>query len=174
LNRVEEFVRRSLGLAGVAGLALLAGSFAFYMGGVRPAAEEALALREQLARAAPPRGPARPADAEEAFARFYGYFGAPAEALEALGAVFEAAAREGVSLDSGEYRLSRERGSRLHRYQIVLPAKGSYRAVRRFVARALNEVPGLALDDLALRRETVASAVVEARVQLTLYLRDAK
>jgi hypothetical protein len=172
MKRLQRLLERSLGPAGVLGLALLAGCLAFYWGGVRPLAGEVAALRaelEQVAGNARREGP-RQASPYEALARFYGRFAAPAEVLGALDAVFTAAAREQVALDAGEYRVSREEGARLARYQIVLPVKGSYRSIRRFVVRALNNVPGLALDDLALRRDTTMSANVEARVQLTLYM----
>jgi hypothetical protein len=172
VSALQRLIERRLGPAGAVGLALLAGCLAFYWSGVRPAAAEVAALRAELERAAQAaaRSPRPEAASVQALARFYGRFSAPAEVLGALDAVFSAAARERVALDTGEYRVTRERGARLHRYQIVFPVKGSYRAVRRFVARALNNVPGLALDDLALRRESIGSPVVEARVQLTLYM----
>jgi hypothetical protein len=172
MKRLQRTLERSLGPAGVVGLALLAGCIAFYWGGVRPVAGEVAALRTELERVTSDarRETPRQADSHEALARFYGRFAAPAEVLGALDAVFNAAAREQLALDAGEYRVTREQGARLQRYQIVLPVKGSYRSVRRFVVRALNNVPGLALDDLALRRESTTSTSVEARVQLTLYM----
>jgi hypothetical protein len=172
MKRLQRMLERSLGPAGVLGLALLAGCLAFYWGGVRPVAGEVAALRAELEQVAghARREAPRQANPHEALARFYGRFAAPAEVLGALDAVFNAAAREQVALDAGEYRVSREQGARLARYQIVLPVKGSYRSIRRFVVRALNNVPGLALDDLALRRDSTTSANVEARVQLTLYM----
>ena len=42
-------------------------------------------------------------------------------------------------------------------------------SVRRFVVRALNDVPGLALDEISIRRENAGSASIEARVQFTLF-----
>jgi hypothetical protein len=176
MKRLQYRLERALGPAGVVGLALLAGCLAFYWGGLRPAALEVSELRTELERAARSTGRQAPraADAHEALARFYGRFAAPMEVLGALDAVFNAAAREQVSLDAGEYRLTREQGARLARYQIVLPVKGPYRSIRRFVVRALNNVPGLALDDLSLRRESIAAANVEARVQLTLYMGEGR
>jgi hypothetical protein len=175
VSALQRFVERALGPAGVIGIALLAGSLAFWWGGVRQAAEEVAMLRADLERAAREerRAPSR-APAGEALERFYGRFAAPREALGALDVIFAAAAREKVALDTGEYRVTRERGARLHRYQIVLPVKGGYPAVRRFVARALNNVPGLALDDLALKRESISAPAVEARVQLTLYVGEGR
>lgn len=172
MSALQSFLERSLGTAGVLGVALVAGCLAFYWAGVRPAQAEVEALRESLARAAraAPAGRGAPRDAGESLARFHGFFRAPEDALGALEAVFAAAAREQVAIDTGEYRVARERGAHLNRYRIAFPVKGSYVAVRRFVSRALAEVPGLALDDLAMRRDRIDAATVEARVQLTLYL----
>lgn len=165
------FLERTLGPGGVLGIGLLLGCAAFYAAGVRPALEQAQELRAEVERAAA-RAPQRAVRGtpSDALARFYASFGNRAEALAALQLVFDAAAQERVAVEIGEYRVTREAGSRLARYQIVFPVKGDYRAVRRFVARALNEVPGLALDELTVRRESIAAASVEARVQLSLYL----
>src|SRR5262249_2272198 len=105
-----------------------------------------------------------------ALAAFYRNLGSRGEAPAALRAVFDAAAAESLVIETGEYRFAREPGSKLVRYQMTLPVRGSYVSIRRFVVRALNEVPGLALDNLDLRRESVASRSVEARVLFTLYV----
>jgi hypothetical protein len=171
MRRLQAWLEAYLGVAGVAGAALLAGSVAFYCAGLLPAETKREQLRAELARAAATKTPVGGArQAEQALAGFYGNLGARREAPAALRALFDAAASEALVLETGEYRLLREPGAKLARYQIVLPVKGSYVAIRRFVVRALNDVPGLALDSLELRRESTSSHVVEARVQLTLYL----
>jgi Tfp pilus assembly protein FimV len=89
----------------------------------------------------------------------------------AIAAIHRAAAANGVSLVQGEYRLAREAGAPLQRYQITLPAKASYPRLRAWLADTLNTVPAAALDEIALRRDDAGSAAVEARVRLTLFLR---
>lgn len=172
MNRVGEVLERVLGRAGIVGAGLLVACAAFWFAGVQQAEAEAARLREALAAAAARPGPALRVNVgpAQSLANFYGYFGSRDEAFAALQAVFLAAEAEGLALETGEYRLARERDASLLRYQIVLPVKGSYRSIRRFVARALNEAPGIALDDLSLRRENVQSSALEARVQLTLFL----
>ena len=168
---LQGLLERHLGVAGVAGIALLVACAAFSAAGLRPALAERAALRAELERAASGGAAAQPGRfAEEALAGFYGMLGGRDEAAAALRSVFDAAAVEGLAVELGEYRLAPQPGSKLLRYQIVLPVKGSYGAVRRFVARALNDVPGLALEGLDLRRESVSASAVEARVQLSLYL----
>jgi hypothetical protein len=165
-------LERALGRTGALGAGLLAACAAFWLGGVAPAESRAAALRAALAQSAArpafAAGPVR--GAEESLANFYGYFASQDDAFAALQDVFAAAAAEGLALDAGEYRIARERASPLMRYQIVFPVKGSYPKIRRFVARALNEVPGMALTDFALKRDSAQAATIEARVQLTLYL----
>lgn len=171
MNDISARLERLLGLTGVIGAGLLVACAGFWFAGIQHAKREATSLRAELERsAAPVRAAARPQQGIESLAGFYGYFATRDEAFAALQAIFGAAALEGLELETGEYRLGRERGSRLLRYQIVFPVKGSYPKIRRFVARALNEAPGVALDDLTLRRENAQTNAVEARVQFTMYL----
>jgi hypothetical protein len=172
LTTLSAKLERLLGRTGVVGAGVLVACAAFWFAGVQREEREAASLRGELARAtAQPRAAAAGAQRGGAsMANFYGYFASRDEAFAALQAIYAAAEVEGIDLETGEYRLGRERGSRLLRYQIVFPVKGSYPKIRRFVARALNEAPGVALDDLTLRRESAQSNVLEARVQFTLYL----
>ncbi len=93
-------------------------------------------------------------------------------ALEALQTIHAAAARHGVKLSAGEYRLVREGGSPLiQRYQITLPASGAYPDVRAWMATVMNTLPTIAMDELSLTRQDVGSPAIETRVRWTLYLR---
>ena len=76
-------------------------------------------------------------------------------------------------LQSGEYKLDRNPDSRLARYQITLPVTGSYAQLRGFVGQVLADVPAAALEEITLRRESVSSPRLEARIRLTLYLGSA-
>lgn len=94
-----------------------------------------------------------------------------AAALEAVRLIHRSAAEHGVTLATGEYRLVREGGTRLQRYQITLPADGDYPALRAWLGDVLNRLPSIALDDLSLSRGAVGEARVEARVRWSFYLR---
>ncbi len=95
----------------------------------------------------------------------------PRQTPEAVGRLFKAAARSGLALDQGEYRLQGGSGGPgLLRYQIVLPAEASYPVLRSFLADALNANPGLALDALNLSRDRVESGELKAMLRFTLYL----
>jgi len=45
------------------------------------------------------------------------------------------------------------------RYQVVLPVKGSYPQVKRFLAQAMHDTPGLALDAISMQRDQGGSPV---------------
>jgi len=165
-------LERGLGRTGVVGLGLLTACAAFWFAGVQRAERELASLRGELsASAAQPRSAARPRGATlESLGGIYGSFMSRDAAFAALQAIFAAAEVEGLTLETGEYRLVRDRGARLMRYQIVFPVKGTYPKIRRFVARALNEAPGVALDEFVLRRESAQAGALEASVQFTMYL----
>jgi hypothetical protein len=172
MSTLSVKLERALGRTGVVGAGVLVACAAFWYAGVQRAERELAELQADLVRVAAQPSARAPAlrPGSDSLANFYGYFATRDEAFAALQAIFAAAAAEGLELETGEYRIGRERGSRLLRYQIVYPVKGSYPKIRRFVARALNEAPGIALDDLTLRRDSAQASLLEARVQFTMYL----
>ncbi len=173
--RLREAVEQ-LGRAGVVGVALVAFAAAFYFSAVAPLATESAALRAeadaldrrlQTGGAAASRG--TPA---EQLATFYAFFPSPQSSPDWLGKINAAARAQGLVLRSGEYKLERGADQKLARYQITLPVVGSYAQIRGFVGRVLAEVPAAALEEITLRRESVSSPTLEARIRLTLYLRS--
>ncbi|RJP72654.1 MAG: pilus assembly protein PilO [Comamonadaceae bacterium] len=138
--------------------------------GARAQAEAArmaqAAQREQLARQPDPG-----ADQASRLAEFQRQLPDAAAALEAVQVIHRSAAEHGVALATGEYRLLREGGTRLQRYQITLPADGAYPALRAWMADVLNTLPTIALDELSLSRDAVGATQVEARVRWSFYLR---
>lgn len=77
----------------------------------------------------------------------------------------------GVAAGRAEYRLASAGEEGLARHHIALPVRGTYAQVRGFIAGLLEAVPALAIADVELRRDGIASAAVEARLNATLYLR---
>jgi hypothetical protein len=107
-------------------------------------------------------------------AEFYAYFPNGDAMADTLDRVYAAAAQENILLEQGEYRLASETAGRLMRYDIVLPVKGPYPKLRRFIARALRENPSLALESVSFGRQSVIAIGVEAQVRMTLYLGKAQ
>lgn len=85
--------------------------------------------------------------------------------------IHRSATDHSVLLSTGEYRLLDEPGGRLQRYQITLPAEGTYPDLRAWMADVLNELPTAALDELSLKRNAVSEVKVQARVRFSLYLK---
>ena len=81
-----------------------------------------------------------------------------------------AAQRRGFVLDQAEFKLASDPSEPLARYAIVLPIKADYRALRRFTHDALQQMPGLALDEVNLRRSDPKSPLLEAQLRFVLFL----
>jgi hypothetical protein len=165
----------AIGLAGVAGLGLLVFAAAFALTALAPAYEaletarfkRERALARLAAQSSDPAG--KPESVADQLARFLGHFPSPDNARQALLQLHVIAARHGVQLRSAEYRVAADPGSGLLRHQVAVPVKGSYTSLRAFVADALEQLPSLALEAAAFKRDAVGVRDVEGRLQFTLY-----
>lgn len=88
-----------------------------------------------------------------------------------LAELHETAQKNSIVLEQGEYRIQAEAGTRLARYRMVLPAKGSYPQVRAWLDALAAAQPGLQIDELAFKRENITQENVEARVSFSLLVR---
>jgi Tfp pilus assembly protein PilO len=174
---VAEIRRRvdALGWPGVAGIALIVFAAAAWLSAIVPATEERDLLQleadklERRTRGAATAG-ARPPTAPEQLATFYAFFPAAASTPDWLGKIHAAAAAKGLTLASGEYKIAKAGSPRLARYQITLPVQGTYPQIRGFIGAVLADVPAAVVEEVSLRRESVESAKLEARVRITLYI----
>jgi hypothetical protein len=103
-------------------------------------------------------------------ASFYGDFPTAERVPDELERLFKFAEAHRIELDTGEYAFVRAQGGRLDQFRITLPIKGSYPEIRAFAAEALESVPALSLESLALRREKVAEATVDGRVVFLMFV----
>lgn len=113
------------------------------------------ALRGALPKPAATAGAAPPAALPAA--------GDPAERVADLLAL---ALRHGVTVDRVQQRL--DNAGAVQRLQLGLAARGRYVDLRAFVGEALRVDPALALDRVALRRGSAATADLEADLQWSL------
>lgn len=86
-----------------------------------------------------------------------------------LGRLIALAAEQGLQVPSGDYRLLPGKDGLFDRYVLNLPVKGSYQMVRRYLSAVRAEFPELAVDDVSLRRESVATPEVEAQLRFILF-----
>lgn len=105
---------------------------------------------------------------------FYAFFPDGNAMADTLSSLQDAAAQENLILERGEYHLAPESIGQLVRYNIVLPVKGPYPHLRRFIARALRENPSLALDGVSFNRQATITIGVEAQIRMTLYFKEAE
>jgi hypothetical protein len=103
-------------------------------------------------------------------ASFYGEFPTAERVPDELARLFKFAEAHNLTLDVGEYGLVRSQGGRLDQFRITLPIKGQYPDIRAFASEALEAVPALSLESVALRREKVADNTVDGRVVFLLFV----
>lgn len=82
----------------------------------------------------------------------------------------EQAAKAGVDLDKGEYRVATTSGGFLN-YEVTLPVRADYAGVRRFIAGVLDTVPHASLAELRMERPAANSIALDAKVHFTMVYR---
>ncbi|SFL85017.1 hypothetical protein [Rugamonas rubra] len=137
-------------------------------------AEQAALQARPLPPLAPPSLLAAAPTANQNLADFYDALGERRYSEQQVKILFGLAAKSGLTLSQGEYKSGYDKASRVATYQVTLPVKGGYAAIWQFCIEALRSMPFAALDELSFRRESIAEPVVEARLRLTLYLKDAE
>lgn len=115
-----------------------------------------------------------PPTADQNLAAFYDVLGEQRYAEQQVKVLFGLAAKANLVLSQGEYKSAYDKASRVSTYQIVLPVKGPYAAIWQFTLQALRAMPFASLDEVSFRRDAIADTAVEARIRLTLYLKDAQ
>lgn len=173
-----------LGTSGKIGLGLIVFSGVFFLVGVLPRQTEssALMLRAETMQARVKAEPVahegegmRPRmSGSQALKVFYAFFPNADSTPFWIGEVVQAAAKHGVEINGTEYRMDREKDVKLARYEMVLPIRGQYPHVRGFVADALRAVPAMALADVAIKRESVGSELLEVNLKFNLYLSEGR
>jgi Tfp pilus assembly protein PilO len=165
-----------LGWPGALGVAVWLATAALFVGVVLPAQEQVDALRERTAtlragtaQSGGLRVAAQPSPAEQ-LAAFYAAFPSEPSSPDWIGKIAATAKRSGLSLDQGEYRLSRDTVGKLARLQITLPVRGDYRQIRQFLARTSAEVPTVVLEQVQFERQKVGDTEVDAKIRLVLYM----
>lgn len=127
-----------------------------------------------------PQAAATPAQAPEPVAvqapdnltAFYGALGERHGAEQQVRTLFALASKSGLVLRQGEYKAGFDRNAHVYTYQVNLPVKGTYQAIWQFAMAALRAIPFASLDEISFHRDAIGDATVEARLRLTLYLRD--
>ncbi len=169
---------RAIGWPGVAAVALAVLGVVFHFREMVPLRERLAQVRHEAndlrAKVAVRRTVSTAADPAGRLAEFYEFFPDGNAMADTIDSLHAAAAQENLVLEQGEYRLAPESVGRLMRYDIVLPVKGPYPRLRRFIARALRENPSLALEGVSFNRQAAMAIGVDAQVRMTLYFMGAQ
>ena len=156
-------LRADLGPLGFASFGVLALAAVFFMLVVKPMQARQATVEEALARPAD-----NVAKASSQLETLYGYLDRAEETTDWLAKLHAIGRATGVSTRSATYR-TLDAGTRLERYEIVLPASGSYTQIRDFMKRALADIPVLSLDQVSLRREKRNDDTVQAELRLSIH-----
>ncbi|KVC49701.1 hypothetical protein WS58_06625 [Burkholderia pseudomultivorans] len=170
--------RRAFGLPGLAGLLMLgaAGITCAAIAGV-DSDTRAMLAPSGVVRAAHGH---RPVEASGTAADAIALDALPAlfprasQSADDIAAIFEQARDSHLTLGSAEYQMTTESGGRFERYQVLLPVKDQYGAIRHFLASVLNHVPNAALQEIHVERPAVGSSILDARVRFELVYRSAQ
>lgn len=178
MERLSWYAHRMLRSAGwpnIAAMALSAAVMAFYFLMLAPLQRNLSDFKYEVeslrGKVATRRGAPVAPGASGQLAAFYGFFPRSDVLTETLGGLYDAAAKQNLVLDQGEYHLAPAQEGRLVRYDIVLPVKGPYPRLRSFIAQVLKDNPSLALAGITFNRQAAIDIGVEAQVRLTLYMR---
>lgn len=109
---------------------------------------------------------------EENYQHFKNVLGDPVDTEKQIAVFFQLARKTGLTLSKAEYKLADDKEGRYRTYQILLPVKGSYKAIREFCEKSLLAIPFASLDEMSFKRESISRGVLEARLRFTLYLSE--
>ncbi|MBN3820092.1 hypothetical protein G3N57_27400 [Paraburkholderia sp. Se-20369] len=171
-------LQRAFGLPGLVGVLAL-GAAALVYAAVSNVEADTRAMRDPagLARAARSHRPAAErnvaADAV-AFDALPDLFPRFSQSADDIASIFAQARDSHLTLGAAEYQVTTDSGAHFARYQVLLPVKDQYGAIRQFLARVLNNVPNAALQEIHVERPAVNGNVLDARVRFELIYRSAQ
>lgn len=92
--------------------------------------------------------------------------------LPLVAAVHDVARQQRIALEFGEYVWQRESGDRPASYRMTFPARGCYASLREWISGLLAARPELALEKFDLRRDSIGSDTLDARVRFSVRLEE--
>ncbi|MBN3753566.1 hypothetical protein G3N95_11500 [Paraburkholderia sp. Tr-20389] len=166
-----ELARR-FGVAGLAGLLVLCAAVVAMNAAMRMHADTLSLASDARPKAAAKKPQAEAearADADAAtLASLPDLFPPFARSADDIAAILAHASENSLTVGSAEYLVVAESGGRYVRYQMLLPVKDQYGAIRRFLASVLNGLPNAALREIHVERPAVDGSVLDARVRFEL------
>jgi len=164
------------GWPGMLGAGLLTMCLALYLSAVQPAQvrlneahENAISVQERVKRAANGLNHGELTAADQLI-EFYRIFPAEKNLLPWVEKVFALAQSQGIRLDQGEYKVTRDKVGKLVRFEMTLPVRSTYPQIRKYLDILHKEIPIMATEHLQFERQKVNDSEVEATIKLALYV----
>ena len=114
----------------------------------------------------------RQAVSQERLRAYYEVLGDSRLAEQQVRQLFAIAALHGLALTQAEYKTAYDSASRTTSYQVTMPIRGPYEALRRFSEQTLRTIPFASLDEISFKRDAIGNNELEVRLRFTLYLAD--
>jgi len=121
---------------------------------------------------------AQSTNSPKALADFYRTFPTESAIPDTLAEINRLAAKQGIYLNSGDYKLNKikvQRGTAstpvLTQYEMVLPLESSYPSIRALTVSILHQLPSVAVSDIQMMRDSTLSPFIEAKLVLVLFVR---
>jgi len=162
-------IRDELGTTGLAALLLFAAAGVFFTFVLQPLKDKSATLQSR-ALSVRDAAPGHAGNAAQKVGAVYDYLKKPETTTDWLAKLYAIGTATGVELQSASYKTQATPGSKLERYEIVVPLTGSYTQMRDFLKRSLAEIPVLSLDQVSLKRESRREGTVQAELHLTLHM----
>ncbi len=167
-----------LGWPGVVGIGLLTACCTFYFSTIQQTQAKlvstrhsVLALQDQLKLAGHETN-SNLRTPEEQVSRFFKLFPQDKELPQCMEKIFSSAQNLGIGLEQGDYKVVRDKEGGLVRFEMTFPVRGDYPRIRKYLTSLMADIPTLALQQVKFKRQKVGDAMVEANINLILYLRE--
>lgn len=171
VNTIGGVFRKS-GLAGLLGVGLALAAVVFYLSVVVPLGEEKTQLQNRLEAFSKPMPRVNEKGNSDDFAQqaqaFYAALPTEKRLPTILRSIFLSAERHAVVIQHGAYDLNGAKQSRLRRYKMTFSTMGLDGSIRDFIDRALNENPGLILEQVTFTKRAIGDAIVQSEVRFGL------
>ncbi len=165
-----------LGSVGKIGVGLFAAAIVFFLAAVLPQNSTVSELKERAdatqvnVTAQNGSGAEKRIGGDQALQIFYDFFPRVDSSPFWVRELVRIAKKNGVEMNSSDYRLIHENNARLTRYEMILPIRGKYPQIRSFIADSLQDIPALAIAGMAIKRENVQTEQLDVRLEINLFL----
>lgn len=165
----------ALGKPGIFAIGLLVICGTWYLTSIWPMqqrfddAQQALSRQQQNSTSAARIAGSKGTPAEQ-LQEFYRFFPNEHKSPELLEKLFSIAQQNGLQLNDGEYKVTRDKTGSLMRLGISLPVRGKYPQIRKFLSSLNKEIPNLVLEKVQFERKNIVDSTVQTKIALALYL----